>query len=143
MFLSETVKIVKVADHSASAGTEVDSTGVDTAGYAGCLFVTSLSVANAGNYLSVQQSSDNGVADAFDDLTGSKVLSGTSDEDLWADVQAPGKRYVRVAVIRAGTNTTCESIWAILYGPNVEPVSNLLTGTIAGEAHFAPVEGTA
>ena len=143
MFLSEIVKVIKVADHSASAGTEVDSTGVDTAGYAGVLFFTSLSVANAGNYLTVQQSSDNGVADTFDDLTGSKVLSGASDEDLWTDVQAPGKRYVRVAIIRAGAATTCESIWAILYGPNVAPMSNVLTGTIAGAAHLAPAEGTA
>lgn len=140
--LSEVVTFTKVADHSASAGAEVDSASVDTAGYEGVVFLTSLSVANVGNYLAAQQSSDDGVADGWSDIEGSKVSSGASDEDLWLDIH-PTKRYVRAVVIRAGAATTCESIWALRYGGPVAPVSNVLAGTIAGEAHFAAAEGTA
>jgi hypothetical protein len=141
MFLSELVKIVKVKDHSAAAQTGVTSDVVDTAGYAGCLFITSFSVAAADNTLKVQSGTNATVTDAAD-LEGSSVVSGASDEDVWIDVQAPPERYLRVVAAR-GTSSTLESIWAILYGPAVAPVSNVLTGTIVGEAHFAPVEGTA
>ena len=141
MFLSEIVKIVKVQDHTAAGTSAVTSDVVDTAGYQGCLFITSFGTAAAGNILKAQSGTNATVTDAAD-LLGTSVVSGTSDEDVWIDVQAPAERYLRVVSAR-GTSSTLESIWAILYGPNVAPVANLLSGTIIGEAHLAPAEGTA
>lgn len=140
MYLSETVKIVKVKDHSAAAQTGVTSDVVDTAGYQGCLFITSFGVAAADNTLKVQSGTNATVTDAAD-LEGTSLASGTSG-DAWIDVQGPNERYLRVVAAR-GTSSTLESIWAILYGGPVAPVSNVLTGTIAGAAYLAPAEGTA
>ncbi len=141
--LSTSTKLIKVADHSGAATSDVDSTGVDTAGYAGVMFFTSFGTAAADNIINAQQSSDNGVADTFADLLGTAVaLAGASDEDQWVDVYRPQERYVRCHVERA-TSTTVESIWAILYGPVVQPVDNTTAGTIAGETHYSPAPGTA
>jgi hypothetical protein len=139
--LSKAVKLIKVADHSAAAQAAVTSATVDTAGYAGVLFMTSFSVAAADNTLKAQQDSAAAMGGAAD-LLGSSVASGTSDEDVWIDVYAPQERYVRVVAAR-GTSSTLESIWAILYGAAVEPVSNVLSGTTIGETNYSPAEGTA
>ena len=141
MFLSEIVKVVKVADHSAAATSAVTSAVVDTAGYRGCLFLTSFGTAAANNTLKVQSGTNPTVTDAAD-LEGTSLASGASDEDVWIDVQGPNERYLQVVAAR-GTSSTLESIWAILYGGPVAPVSNVLAGTIAGAAHLAPAEGTA
>ncbi len=141
--LSTSTKLIKVKDHSGAATSDVDSDGVDTAGYTGVMFFTSFGTAAADNIINAQQSSDNGVGDSFGDLAGSAVgLTGASDEDQWVDIYRPQKRYVRCHVERA-TSTTVESIWALLYGPVVQPVDNVTSGTIVGETHYSPAEGTA
>lgn len=142
MQLSNQVKITKVKDHSAAATSGVDSDGVDMAGWDGVLFLTSFGTAAANNTLKAAQSSDNGSADDFSDLAGTSVASGTSDEDVWIDIYRPRKRYVRVTAAR-GTSSTLESIWAIQYRGRKAPVSNVVSGTIIGEAHVSPAEGTA
>lgn len=144
-FLSKRVKVIKVADHSTAATSAVDSTGVDMAqdgGYEGVMFVTSFGTAAANNTVNAAQSSDNAVADDYTDLAGTSVSSGSSDEDVWIDVYQPTKRYVRLEAAR-GTSSTLESVWAILYGARTVPVSNVTTGTIVGESHISPAEGTA
>lgn len=138
-FLSDNVKFVKVQDHTAAGTSAVNSDGVDMTGYDGVCFITSFGTAAAGNTLEAAQSEDNS---SFSDLLGSSVTSGTSDEDVWIDVYRPRERYVRVEAAR-GTSSTLESIWAILYHPRSLPVDNTTTGTIAGEAHAEPAEGTA
>lgn len=140
MNLSSRVKITKVADHSTAATSAVESTGVDMAGYEGVLFVTSFGTAAANNTIKAAQGADNS-AD-WEDLTGTSVASGTSDEDVWVDVFRPRDRYVRVEIAR-GTSSTLESIWAIQYGARTAPVDNTTSGTIIGEAHQEPAEGTA
>lgn len=138
--LSTSTKFIKVKDHSAAAQTGVTSDIVDTAGYAGVMFFTSFGVAAADNTLKAQQDSAAAMGGAAD-LLGSSVASGTSG-DAWIDVYAPQERYVRVVAAR-GTSSTLESIWAILYGPAVEPVGNVTAGTIIGETSYSPAEGTA
>ena len=142
MQLSSEVKLTKVEDHTAAGTTDVDSASVDMAGFEGVLFLTSFGTAATNNYISVQTSSDDGSADTFTDLTGTKVGATASDEDVWVDVLRPRERYLRVHV-ELGTSSTVESIWAIQYGPRKLPVDNTTTGTIIGEAWVSPAEGTA
>jgi hypothetical protein len=143
--LSETVKIVKVADPTADGTSAVRSTALDmhqAPGFQGVLFITSLGTAATGNTIHAEQSDDDAATDAYNALAGTEVSSGTSDEDLWIDIVRPRKRYVEVVITR-GTSTTVGDIWAILYHPGEEPVDNTTTGTIAGAAFASPAEGTA
>lgn len=143
MQLSNHVKITKVKDHSGAATSAVDSDAVDMAGFDGVIFLTSFGTAAANNTLKAAQSADSaGSPDDFSDLANTSVSSGTSDEDVWIDIYRPRKRYVRVTAAR-GTSSTLESIWAIQYRGRKAPVSNVLAGTIVGEAHVSPAEGTA
>jgi hypothetical protein len=147
MFLSDQVKLKKLADHTAAGTTDVEGASVDMheeGGFEGVMFMTSFSVAAADNFLKAQQSDDDGVADGWSDLEGTKVLTGASpsNEDVWLDIYRPTKRYVRpVAVV--DTSSTVESIWSQRYNPRKLPVDNTTDGTITGEAHVSPDEGTA
>lgn len=143
--LSKQCKFIKVKDHSAAATTAVDSDGVDMdqdGGWEGVVFLTSFGTAAAGNTVNAAQSSDNALADDYTDLEGTSVSSGTSDEDVWLDIYRPTKRYVRLEAAR-GTSSTLESIWAILYRGKKLPATNVTSGTIIGEGHVSPDEGTA
>jgi hypothetical protein len=139
-FLNKT-KLVKVADHSASGTSDVVSAIVDTAGYAGVVFITSLGTANATNVITVQQNTANQTT-GMADLTGSKVTSGTSDEDLIVEIHQPIERYLQATVAR-GAASTCESIWAILYDGTPGAAANSVSGTQIAELHVSPIEGTA
>jgi len=141
--LSGVVKLLKVQDHTAAGTSTVTSSAIDMLGYTGVLVLSSFGTAASGNTVKLQQSSDDGSADDYSDLTGTSVTSGTSDEDVWVDLYRPQKRYIK-AVFARGTSSTLESVWAILYGPLSAPVSfNNTSGTIVGEAHVEESEGTA
>lgn len=137
--LSGQIKITKVADHTAAGTTAVNSASVDMANYEGVLFVTSFGTAATDNSVNAAQSSDDS---SFSDLEGTKTGATASDEDVWLDIYRPGDRYVRLEAVRT-TSSTLESIYAIQYGAKKLPVSNILSGTIIGEAHVSPSEGTA
>lgn len=140
MNLSSNVKITKVSDYAAAATSAINSASVDMSGYTGVLFIASFGTAAANNTMNAAQGADDS-AD-WEDLTGTSVASGASDEDVWVDVYRPTDRYVRAEIAR-GTSTTLEAIWAIQYGPRKAPVDNTTTGTISGEVHASPAEGTA
>jgi hypothetical protein len=140
MQLSGRIKITKVKDHSTAATSAVDSDSVDMAGFEGVIFITSFGTAAAGNTLLASQDTASG--GSYTDLLSSSVTSGTSDEDVWIDVYKPSKQFVRCEAAR-GTSSTLESIWAIQYGARKLPVDNTTSGTIVGEAHVSPAEGTA
>lgn len=131
----------KVADVAASATTAVTSSIVDTAGYAGVVFFTSLSTANATNTIKIQQSATN-ATDDMADLAGTSVSSGTTDEDLVVVIHQPEKRYLQ-AVVSRGAATTVENIWACLYGGDDGASVNSVAGTQKAELHITPAEGTA
>lgn len=142
-FLSSRIKVIKVKDHSTAATDAVNSDGVDmwqNGGYEGVMFLTSFGTAASGNTMNAAQGGDN--SSDWQDLEGTSVSSGTSDEDVWLDIYRPTDRYVRAEIAR-GTSSTLESIWAILYGARSIPVDNTTSGTIVGEAHNSPAEGTA
>ena len=140
--LSNQAKFTKLADHTAAATTDVTSSSLDMLGFEGVAFLTSFGTAAANNTVKVQQSDDDGSTDAYSDIAGSSVASGTSDEDVFIDIYRPTKRYLKVIGLR-GTSSTFESIWAIQYGPRTLPVVNSVSGTIVGEASVSPSEGTA
>lgn len=146
-YLTDNVKITKLADHTPAGTTDVESASVDMAedgGYDGVVFVTSFGTAAANNSLKAQQSSDDGSADDFGDLEGTGVVTGTSPsyEDTVLDIFRPTKRYVR-AVAVVDTSSTVESIWAIRYRSRDLPVTNTVSGTLLAEKHSSPAEGTA
>lgn len=143
-FLSN-CKLVKVQDHTTAGTDAITSDIVDTAGYQGVVFFTSFGTANATNSIKVQQGTANETT-GMADLAGTSVASGTSpsNEDVIVDVYRPQERYLQLVVTR-GASTTCESIWACLYGKN-EPVGatgNSVSGTQIAEAFSSPDEGTA
>jgi len=140
MNLSSHVKITKLADHTVAGTSDVTAAEVDMQGYEGVLFITSFGTAAADNTMEAEGSDQSGTS--FADLEGTSVVSGSSDEDVWIDVNRPRDRYIRVVAHR-GTSSTLESIWAIQYGARLMPVDNTTTGTIIGEAHASPAEGTA
>lgn len=146
-YLTECCKFVKLADHTAAGTADVTGASVDMAedgGYDGVVFFTSFSVAAADNSLKAQQSSDDAVADAYSDLEGTGVVTGTSPsyEDVVLDIYRPTKRYVRpVAVV--DTSSTVESIWSIRYKSRDLPITNTVSGTLLVEQHSSPAEGTA
>lgn len=140
-YLTNQVKITKVADPSTAGTSTVTTSILDMAGYESVVFITSLGTAAAGNLIKVQQDAENSTA-SMADLTGTSVSSGSSDEDVWVDVYRPEKRYVRAQIVR-GTSSTLGDVWALQYGPRTLPVDNTTTGTITGEQHLRPLEGTA
>lgn len=139
MNLSSNVKLTKVKDHSTAATSAVNSDEVDMQGFEGVLFVTSFGTAAVDNTINGAQSSVSG--GTFLDLADTEVVPGASDEDVWLDIWRPIDRFVRLEATR-GTSSTLESIWAIQYGPGKMKVSNVTTGTITGELHESPAEGT-
>jgi len=139
---SENHKLIKLADHSTAATSDVTSAAIDTQGYGGVFIFSSFGTAASGNTVKAQYSDDDAATDAYSDVVGTSTTSGTSDEDVWLEIKRPAKRYVK-AVFARGTSSTLESIWAILYNPTNVPVDNTTSGTIAGEAHVQPAEGTA
>lgn len=141
--LSSLVKLTKVADHTGAGTTDVESAILDMSGYEGVLFFTSFGTAAADNLIKVQQNTANS-GTGMADLLGTGVVSGASpsNEDVWVDVYRPQERYVRcIAVV--DTSSTVESIWALQYGAREMVVDNTTSGTITGEQHASPAEGTA
>lgn len=143
-FLSQNVRLVKVADPATAATSDVNGAAIDMANAEGVLFFTSFGTAAANNAIKVQQSGDSGgTPDDWTDLTGTAVAVGASDEDVFVDLKNPIKRYVRPVAVR-GTSTACGDIWALVYGlRSTAQAVNSVSGTQAGETHSGPAEGTA
>ena len=140
--ISEDILLTKVKDAETSAGTgDVTSDSVDMAGYEGVMFFSSYGTANANNLPNLETSSDDGGSDAFTDLAGTEVGVGASDEDVWVEVHRPRERYIK-AIFARGTSSTLGDIWALRYGAKTKPVDNTTAGTIHGELHLSPAEGT-
>ena len=137
MNFSNDFKILNVNSPTTAGTSTITSTAVDTAGYDGLIFVTSVGTPNAGNTLKAAQSADNVT---FNDLAGSKVTSGTIG-GLYLEIYRPAKRYVE-AVVTRGASTTIGDIWAVLYDPTTKPVTNV-TSALTGAFLVTPSEGTA
>lgn len=140
-YLSDNLTLTKVSDHTTAGTSDVTSSSVDMANYTGVVFLTSFGTAATNNDCHIEQSSDDGSSDSFADLTGTDTTAGSSDEDVWIDMRNPRERYLRM-ICERGTSSTLESVWAFRYGGRSLPVDNTTTGTINGEQHNSPAEGT-
>ena len=141
MNLSNAVKINLGGATTAAGTTTVTGSTIDMQGYEGVLFIAKFGTAATDNTLKAAQGAASDMSDAAD-LLSTSVGVGASDELVWLDIYRPRERYVRALALR-GTSTTLDSLWAIQYGPTVEPVDNTVAGTIHGELHSSPAEGTA
>lgn len=140
--ITEITKLIKVKDPTADGTSAVTTDAVDTQGWQGCRFFTSFGTAATGNTIKGQQSDDDAATDAYSDLAGTSLSSGTSDEDVVMDIVKPRKRYLK-AVFARGTTSTLGDVWAELYGPISEPSTQSVSGTIISEISVSPDEGTA
>lgn len=136
--LTKDVKITLVKAAQTSAGTAVNSDSVDMQNFEGVVFVGSIATANAGNSANAAQSSNDS---SFDDLAGTKVVTGDDGDSFMIDVYRPTDRYVRCELVRAGADTVTGDIYAIQYGARKKPVTH--GATIDSEVHVSPEEGTA
>ncbi len=136
--LSNKTKLTHVSAYAAASTDPINSTSVDMKGYEGVVFLAVFGTAAANNIINAAQSSDDS---SFADLEGTAVGAGASDETQWLDIYRPIDRYVRCEVA-LGTSSTFEGCWAIQYGPRNEVVDNTTAGTIHGELHVSPPEGT-
>lgn len=146
---SENNKIVRVSNAAAAATTDITSSAVDMTGFNSCTFLVLLGTITSGAVTSVkvQQSSDDGVADDYDDLEGTSVTIDDDDDDnLIAQVEVvkPSKRYLKCIVDRGTQNAVVDGIVAILSNPDSAPVAASSSIIVAGrEIHETPDEGTA
>jgi hypothetical protein len=123
-YLTDNVKITKLADHSAANTTDITSAELDMAGFEGVVLVTSFGTAAANNLVTVH-GSDTAAGEA---ATTTTCGSGTSDEDVIVDLIRPSFRYLKLVASR-GTSSTLESIWAIQYGARAKNQTSDVSGT--------------
>jgi len=140
--LMENTKITQVMANQTAATSSKGSSVIDMEGYDGVVFVGSLSVGHAANnYIKGQQGTTSTTTN-FADLLGTKIQSTASALQLWLDIYRPRERFVRAVVIRA-TSSVIYPMWAIQYNGSKMPIDNTTAGTIIGEVHVEPAEGTA
>lgn len=127
-YLSEEIKLTLVQAALADGQSDPDSTAVDMAGFDGVMFVGLVgTITGAGTVtLTGQQSSDNGVADAFAPMTGAAVVAtaaAESDKLLVLDIDQPRERYVRTNLTRAVANSIYGGTLAIQYKARSKPTT--------------------
>jgi len=145
--ISESHFLQWIKTYQSAATSTVTSSAIDTApgtgqAYDKVLVIAYIGTPAADNIMKLQQSDDDGATDAYSDLSDSGVVSGTSNELVYAEVIKPSKRYLK-AVVTRGTSSTVDSIVAILGDPRITPVDNDTAGTSTGEISVSPAEGTA
>lgn len=143
--LSKNSKLTRHSNAVAAGTTDVEPTGIDTAGFESCLFAVSFGTITSGAVTSIklQQSTDNS---SFADLEGTAVTVADTDDNkvFWLDIHRPRERYIRCVVDRGTANAVVDSILAIQYnGVRVAPPTHDATTVGGGEAHSSPAEGTA
>lgn len=135
-------------------GAAVDTGAVDTMNYDGVLLFFIKGAGTNANVLTakVQQSSDNGSADAFADVAGTAqtitdVGGNKASKVLVWDLYKPQERYLRLEYQRTTQNSAIDGVFAILYRGHHKAADFDLTGAgqIAGTPVVlnGPVAGTA
>jgi len=148
MNLSNNTKLIRHSNAVAAGTSKITpSSGVDTKGFGGCLFLADFGaiVATAVTSVEVHQSKDDGASDAYTALLSSKVsVSATDDNKIaWVDVTIPHERYLKLIVNRGTANATLDSIDAILYDATSAPTTHDAATVAAGKLLVSAVEGTA
>lgn len=125
-----------------SAGTTINGTVIDMAGYDGVRIFVAIATANAGNFLKAQGGEVSDGSDAAD-LAGSKVIVDSNGDIAILDILKPRERYIRGVIIRGGANTVTGELYYERYNASAQPVNN----DVLNEQNFvrllSPAEGTA
>ena len=140
-------KKTRVSNAVAAGTTDINSSSVDMANFEGVVFdvffgtLTSTAVTS----IKLQQSSDDGVSDAFSDLEASSVTVADDDDNQQAvaEVWRPQKRYVRCVVDRGTANAVVDAIGATQYQPRVLPTTDDASTIVGRVVLTSPDEGTA
>lgn len=119
------------ATDAAALDTDVDGAVVDTAGYDGAIFVTSIedSVATGVATLKVKQCDTSGGTYAA--LSGATATATSAANDdlntklLVVDVYRPRERYLKANITSATANIAFGATYAILYKGRKAPVTQL------------------
>lgn len=140
-------KVTRVLNAVAAGQTEQTSSAIDMAGFEGCKIYAAFGAITTGSVVTVklQQSSDDGSADAYSDLEGtSSAVADDRDNDLVViDINRPTKRYLKVVIGRTTQNAVIDGVLAVQYGPRVMPTTDDSTTVVSRETHVSPAEGTA
>lgn len=128
------------AYESATTG-DVTTTVIDTQGWDSVMFIGLYGTAAANNICHAEQDTAFNFGDDLQDLEGTLVGAGSSDEAIWIEIVNPSDRYIR-AVFQRGTSSDLGPVLAILKGGKDFPADNTVSGTIHGEIHNRPAEGT-
>jgi hypothetical protein len=147
MNLSQAGKVTRVSNAVAAGTSDVECTGVDMQGFRAVTHYVLFGAITGSAVTSVkaQQSSDNGSADGWSDLTGTSVTVADDDDNqvVILEIDNPQKRYVRCVVDRGTQNAVVDGVIAVQTGAHLEPVTHSSTTVVAAEYHHAPAEGTA
>ena len=148
MNLSKDVKVTRVENAVAAGSADENGASVDMQNYEGVMFIAMLGTLSASQVttMKAQQSSDDGSADAFTDITGSQTDAMADDDDnqcIILDVVKPRERYIRPVLERATANAVIDGIIAIQYGPLKKPTTHDATTVQTSKLVVSPAEGTA
>lgn len=142
--LLKNVYIDQVVARTADGQATTTSAAIDMADYeaAMCIIPIGVSAANGVVTAHLEQSSDDGSADAYGDVEGTAVTAtGSDDTVLVIDLAKASKRYVKVIVVTSTGNSEIGPVLAIKYGPRCAPVTQ--GADVADSAVIAgPAEGT-
>lgn len=137
MTLGKQIALSKIKALSADGTSLVTSDTVDMQGFDGVLIFTTINVANAGNYMTAQQSADDST---YNDLEGTKVICTATNQVVALDIYRPIDRYIQVDVTRT-SSTVLGEIYALQYGAHKKAPAHGSDWNI--EYHASPAEGTA
>lgn len=139
-------KVTRCVNATAAGTSDINGSSVDMAGYDKVTFICCWGTITDGTpALKVQQSSDDGSSDTFDDLAGTSVSVATTDDNKICAVEVvrPVKRYLRPVVVRGGaTGASVDAVIAVQSGASRIPTTHDAT-VAANEVHLSPGEGTA
>ena len=148
MSLANDCKVIRHSNAvAAGTSTITPSAGVDVSGFNSCAFLAAFGaiVSGAATSIEVHQSDDDGDADAYSALEGTKVTVADDNDNQVAVVEVlrPQKRYLKCIVNRATQNATLDGIIAVLGDAASLPTTHDSSTVVDAEVHVAPDEGTA
>jgi len=147
MNLSTATKAIRLSNAATAATTSITSSALDCKGFDGALFIVSMGAIGATSVCTakLQQSSDDGVADAYSDLLDTSISIADDDDNqlVMIDITKPQKRYLKLVLARATATAVVDGIMAQLYNPKNEPTTHDSATVVGFELHNSPAEGTA
>lgn len=137
----------RVSNAAAAGTTDVTSSAIDMQGFEGVkiYFLFGTITTGAATSCKVQQSSDDGDADAYADLAASSVTVEDDDDNqaVVIDVYRPQERYLKAVIDRATQDAVVDGILAVKYGPKKVPTSDDSATVVGRNVLVSPAEGTA